>query len=326
MSRANLQAKLPVMITAVVFLALYLGAGLHFDNFLTLRVFFNQFSTNSFLGIVAVGMTFVILTGGIDLSVGSMIGCTSIMAASLMKFHHVHPLVGLGIPLLFGILIGYTQGVLVAKFSLPPFLVTLAGLFFCRGVALFISQETLNIEDEFFKKSLSEVSFHITDKATVSVPSIIFILVVAVGMFVSLRTPFGRNVFAIGGNRQSAELMGLPVRKTLIGVYTLSGFLGALGGAVFTIFTSSGNATSATGLELDAIAAAVIGGTLLSGGYGSVFGTLLGVGILGVVQTAIAFDGNLNSWWTKIVIGALLMAFMLVQKGIERAATRKVTV
>ncbi len=298
-----------------------LAAGLHFPNFLTLRVLGNLLADNAFLGVVAVGLTFVILTGGIDLSVGSMVGLSSIMAAKLVSSAHIHPLLALAAPLAFGAFIGWVHGILISKYGLPPFLVTLAGLFFCRGVALRISHESLQIDHPFFN-ALTGWSLSLPGKASITVPTVVFILTIAVGMWLAKQTTFGRTVYAIGGNAASARLMGLPVSRTLVLTYMLSGLCSGLGGALFTIYTSSGNAISGTGLELDAIAAVVIGGTLLSGGYGSVFGTLLGIGILGVVQTAITFQGTLSSWWTRIVIGSLLLAFMLVQKGIESAANR----
>lgn len=322
MNREALREKLPVTITGAVCLALFVGCGLHFDKFMSLRVFMNLFADNSFLGVVAVGITFVILTGGIDLSVGSMVGCSSIMAAWLMQHTQLHPMIALLLPVGFGTLIGGFQGYLVSKFSLPPFLVTLAGLFFCRGVALRISQESLQIDKPFFN-SMAGFAIPLPGRASLPTTTIIFLSVLVAGILIARQTRFGRSVYAIGGNSASAALMGLPVKRTLILVYTLSGLCAALGGAVFTLYTSSGNAISGTGMELDAIAAVVIGGTLLSGGYGSVFGTMLGIMILGIIQTAITFQGTLSSWWTKIVIGVLLLAFMVVQKVIERAAQRR---
>jgi len=319
---SNLRERLPILITAFVLVVMTLAAGHYYDNFLTLRVLTNLLSGNSFLGIVAVGLTFVILTGGIDLSVGSVMGCSGIMAASLMKFGHLHPLLALGLPLVFGSLVGAAQGFLIAKYALPPFLVTLAGLFFCRGLALRISSTSLEIDHPFFR-ALTEWSIELPAKASLTAPPILFLLVVVAGMALGRQTSYGRAVYAIGGNAASARLMSVPVSRTLILTYALSGFCAALGGAVFTIYTSSGNAISGTGLELDAIAAVVIGGTLLSGGYGSVFGTLLGICILGVVQTAITFDGRLSSWWTRIVIGILLLVFLLIQKAVESAARNR---
>ena len=139
-----------------------------------------------------------------------------------------------------------------------------------------------------------------------------------VALFVAHCTPFGRSVYAVGGSEDSAVLMGLPVRRTLIGVYTLSGFCSALAGVVFTFYMLSGYGLHAVGMELDAIAAVVIGGTLLTGGVGYVAGTLFGVLMLGIIQTLISFDGTLSSWWTRIVVGVLLFAFCLLQRLLSR--------
>lgn len=313
--------RLPLIATALVCALLYVGAGLKFEGFFSLRVFFNFLSDNAFLGIISVGLTFVILSGGIDLSVGSMVGCTSIMLASMVQTHHFHPIVGFLAVLAFGVLLGTAHGLLIQAFDLPPFLVTLAGLFLCRGIGLWVSRESVQIDHPLFR-SLTSFSVPLPSGASMPAGSIAFVLLVAVAMIVAKQTPFGRTVYAIGGSESSATLMGLNVARTKVGIYVLSGFCSALGGIAFTVYTSSGNAISGTGLELDAIAAVVIGGTLLSGGYGSVFGSFLGVLILGIIQTTITFQGTLSSWWTKITIGVLLLAFMLLQKGIERTASR----
>lgn len=302
----------PILATAIVCLALYVSSSLMFTNFMTLRVFLNFFSDNAFLGVIAVGLTLVILTGGIDLSVGSMAGCASIMAATLVTKHGFPGMAAILVTLAFGLLIGLGQGFLISRFQLAPFLVTLGGLFFCRGVGLLVSRESSPIADPLIA-TLSSPALSV-GKAYLSWPAILF-LVTAIIMAVVLRqTRFGRTLFAIGGNANSAHLMGLPVHRTLITVYGLSGLLGAFGGILFAIYTSSGNAIAGTGLELDAIAAVVIGGTLLTGGSGSILGTVLGILTIGILQTAIVFQGSLSSWWTKIVIGMLLLAFVLLQR------------
>jgi simple sugar transport system permease protein len=145
----------------------------------------------------------------------------------------------------------------------------------------------------------------------------IFLLIVALGVYLAKATRFGRNVYAVGGNETSALLMGLPVGRTKIGIYAFSGFCSALAGVVNTFYMQSGNASTGVGLELDAIAAVVIGGTLLSGGVGTVFGTFLGVLILGIIQTILTFEGTLSSWWTRIAIGLLLLVFILLQRMIQ---------
>jgi ribose/xylose/arabinose/galactoside ABC-type transport system permease subunit len=152
---------------------------------------------------------------------------------------------------------------------------------------------------------------------------VIAIAVLLAAVFIAHCTPFGRAVYAIGGSEQSAMLMGLPVRSTLIGVYTLSGFCSALAGVIFTFYMLSGYGLHALGLELDAIAAVVIGGTLLTGGVGYVAGTLFGVLMLGIIQTLISFDGTLSSWWTRIVVGALLFVFCLLQRFFTSRAPRR---
>lgn len=279
-------------------------------------------SDNAFLGVVALGLTFVILTGGIDLSVGSMVGLSSILIAKLVA-SGASPFVALAAPLLVGACLGLAHGTLIVRLGLPPFLVTLAGLFLCKGIALRISKESVEIADPAIR-NLSGWSISLPDKASVTIPAIVLVALFVLLTMIARQTRYGRTVYAIGGSSQSAALMGLKVKQTLVLTYVLSGVCAGLGGVLFTLYTSSGNAIGGTGLELDAIAAVVIGGTILSGGYGSVFGTLLGILTIGVVQTAIAFDGTLSSWWTRIVIGALLLAFMLVQRAIESATKRNV--
>lgn len=321
MNRNSIKEKLPIIITAFVLLVMVAGAGMRFSNFLTLRVMMNLLSDNAFLGVVAVGMTFVILTGGIDLSVGSMVGLSSIMVAKLVSAGNIHPMLAFLAPIAFGAALGFSHGYLISRFSLPPFLVTLAGLFLCKGLALKISQESVQISHPFFN-ALTGWSIQLPGKASLTTPALLFVVVLVILAVAARQTRFGRTVYAIGGSEASARLMGLPVKQTLIGTYVLSGVCAGLGGVLFTLYTSSGNAISGTGLELDAIAAVVIGGTLLSGGYGSVVGTLLGILTIGVVQTAITFEGTLSSWWTRIVIGLLLLCFMLVQRVIEATAGR----
>ncbi|MEZ0326118.1 MAG: galactofuranose ABC transporter, permease protein YjfF [Fimbriimonas sp.] len=317
-----MRERLPIIATAAVCILLYVIAGLRFEGFFSLRVFFNFLSDNAFLGVIAVGLTFVILSGGIDLSVGAMVGCAGIMGASLITKSHLHPAAAFGIVLAFGCGLGLMHGALIQFYKLPPFLVTLGGLFFCRGVALWISKESMQIDHSLFN-SLSQFSISLPGRSSLPLTSIIWLLLLGFGAYLAKQTRFGRTTYAIGGNEVSAVLMGLPVKRTKVLIYTLSGFCSALGGLVFAFYTGSGNAISGAGLELDAIAAVVIGGTLLSGGYGSVLGSFLGVLILGIIQTAITFEGTLSSWWTKIAVGTLLLIFILLQKLIERTASSR---
>jgi galactofuranose transport system permease protein len=309
------QTKIPLFVTILVFLALYAAAGALYDGFLSTRVFVHLLRDNAFLGLAAIGMTFVILSGGIDLSVGAVVGLTSILVARLVG-DGVHPLPAMLAALAVGGGLGAAMGAVVRYAALPPFLVTLAGMFFARGLGFLVGMESRTIDHPFYG-AVADLGL-----AVFPVPAAIFLLAVALGLHVARHTAFGRTVYAMGGSEASAVLMGLPVGRTKILLYALSGLCAAAAGVVYTLYTSSGNATAGTTLELDAIAAVVIGGTLLSGGVGSVFGTLVGVLILGVIQTIITFEGTLSSWWTKIVSGALLLAFVLLQRLLHGRAAR----
>ncbi|MER7166936.1 galactofuranose ABC transporter, permease protein YjfF [Micromonospora sp. NPDC000207] len=305
------QRHVPVLATLALLLVMY-GVGVsQYTAFSNIQVVFNIFIDNGFLLVVAVGMTFVILTGGIDLSVGSVVAMTAMVSASLLR-SGLHPSLVLVIALLIGPTLGFAMGCVIHFFDIQPFIVTLAGMFFARGMCTWISAASVPITDGFWT-TMAQHRIRIGENF-VSISVLIALVVVVVAAFVLAYTRLGRNVYAIGGNPQSALLMGLPVARTRIAVYTVSGLCSAIGGIMLSFYTLSGAPLIAVGMELDVIAAVVIGGTLLTGGSGYVFGTVLGVLVLGVIQTLITFDGTLNSWWTKIVIGALLFAFILLQR------------
>ncbi|MFD0523755.1 ABC transporter permease subunit [Paractinoplanes durhamensis] len=221
--------------------------------------------------------------------------------------------------LLLGALLGAGMGAVIHFFKVEPFIATLAGLFLARGIALFINQNSIPIRDKLWK-SLSEYRIVLADGVVTKVTSVTAVVVVLIAAAVLAWTRFGRNVYAVGGNADSALLMGLPVGRTKIAVYTLSGFCAALGGVLFSINSTSGWALQGQGLELDAIAACVIGGVLLTGGSGYVFGSLLGVMVYGLIQTIITFQGDLNAAWTRIIIGLLLFGFIVLQRVVTRRA------
>jgi len=307
----------PRMVSLAVTIALFLGmsivGGVLYDGFLRPQVFLNLFIDNGFLLIVAVGMTFVILTGGIDLSVGAVIAFSTVLLASLVQQHGWHPLPAIALVLALGGAFGALMGVLIQRYRLQPFVVTLAGMFLARGAATLVSVESIGI-DHAFHVAVASLRIPVGGGASLSAGAVIALLVVAGGVLLAGMTRFGRTVYAIGGSEQSARLMGLPVDRTLVLVYALSGLCSALGGVVYTFYMLSGYSLHAMGLELDAIAAVVIGGTLLAGGSGYVLGTVFGVLVLGLIQTLIVFDGTLSSWWTRIAIGALLLLFCLLQR------------
>lgn len=304
---------IPLWITASLLLVMFLIGSMQFEGFASVRVVTNLFRDNAFLLFTALGMTLVIISGGIDLSVGSVIALSGVLTSVLITEYHWHPLLAFALVLPLGTLFGALMGSIIHVYKLQPFIVTLAGMFLARGMATTISEESIAIEHPFYD-AIADLSIALPGHSSLDISSLIFILffiIVAVMMHYSR---FGTNVYALGGNAQSAELMGVSIAKTTISIYALSSFLATLAGIVFTFYTFSGYALGAVGVELDAIAAVVIGGTLLTGGSGFVLGTVLGVFLMGVIQTYITFDGTLSSWWTKIVIGLLLFFFIVLQK------------
>lgn len=309
-------------VTVTLLVAMSVAGGVLYDGFLSPQVFLNLLIDNAFLLIVAVGMTFVILAGGIDLSVGAVVAFSTVLLASLVQHYGWHPLAAIALVLALGTGFGAVMGVMIQRYRLPAFVVTLAGMFLARGAATLVSVESIGI-DHAFHVALANLRIPLGGGASLSVGALIALLVVGGGAVLAGMTRFGRAVYAIGGNEQSAALMGLPVAATLVRVYALSGFCSALAGVVYTFYMLSGYSLHANGLELDAIAAVVIGGTLLAGGSGYVLGTFVGVLVLGLIQTLIVFDGTLSSWWTRIAIGALLLAFCVMQRLLVRSARRR---
>jgi simple sugar transport system permease protein len=310
--------RLPLVATSLVCIILYAIACGMYANFSSASNFINFFRNNAVMGIAAVGMTFVVLQGGIDLSVASLVACGSISIAMLIDHSHLNPLLAIAIVVIAATLVGAFMGCLIHFFDLPPFLVTLGGLFFYRGLGLLINEGRVDLYSNAFYHALSNVPLHLgTLRVSNALPIYLFFGTLIVGVYISLMTSFGRTVYAIGGSETSASLMGLPVGRTKILVYALSGFCSALAAVAFTIDSSSGDSSAQIGMELYAIAAVVVGGTLLSGGVGQVSGTLLGVMIFGIIQAILNFQGNLSAAWTKIAVGILLLAFVLLQKLIQ---------
>jgi simple sugar transport system permease protein len=313
---------LPFYATLVIFLVAYAVCVIQFPNMLSTRVLGNLLTDNAFLGIAAVGMTFVIISGGIDLSVGSVVGFTSVLIAVLVTWYGIHPLAAFCIALAIAAGFGAAMGAVIHYLDVPAFIVTLAGMFLARGMAFVITTDSIPIAHEFYI-TLHGLYFRMPGGGRLTLIGGLMVIVFLAGIVVAHYTRFGSYIYAIGGNRTSAELMGVPVARTTIGIYALSGFLSGLAGVVFSLYTSAGYSLSAVGVELDTIAAVVIGGTLLTGGVGLVAGTFVGVIIQGLIQTYIVFDGTLSSWWTKIVVGLLLFAFIALQRLLVVLSARK---
>ncbi|WP_304241652.1 galactofuranose ABC transporter, permease protein YjfF [Gracilinema caldarium] len=302
---------LPFIVTVSLFLLMYIAGSIAYPNFLSIQVFINLFIDNAFLGIAAVGMTFVILSGGIDLSMGSVVALVTMLSADLLR-KEVPPAVVIPLVLLAASGIGAFQGIMIQYFKVQPFIATLAGMFFARGACYLISIDTINIDNEWYRE-VSMAALELPTGDFISINVLIFLLFALFGWWLLRFTRFGRTVYAIGGSEQSAVLMGLPVNRTKVLIYTLNGFCSGLAGIVFTFYMLSGYALHCKDLHMDAIAAVVMGGTLLTGGVGSIGGSIMGVLILGTIQTIINFQGTLSSWWTRIVVGILIFAFILMQ-------------
>ena len=313
---------LPLYATILIFVVAYALAYSQFPNILSTRVIGNLLTDNAYLGIVAVGMTLVILSGGIDLSVGAVIAFSGVFIAVMLRDTGLHPLAVFAVLLALTTAFGAAMGFLIDRLAMPAFIVTLAGMFLARGAAYLLSVQSVPITHPFFGQ-LQGAYVLMPGKGRLTLIGVLMLAVFAVGMVIAHRTRFGTSVYALGGGAQTARLMGVPQGRTTVLVYGFSGLMAGLSGIVFAVYTGSGYSLATVGTELTAIAAVVIGGTLLSGGSGYMFGTLVGVLTMGLIQTYIVFDGTLSSWWTKIVIGLLLLVFILLQKGLLMLSARR---
>ena len=317
---------IPLMSTALLALTAYAIGAYFFVGMRNPQVFFNLFRNSSYLLISGIGMTLVILTGGIDLSVSGVIALTTVASAVLLR-DGWNPWVVIMLMLGMGMSLGAIMGSFITYLKVQPFIATLAGMWFARGMCFFISDNAVSIDNRIFQiigktkilvPGLMELAVKQgTPAPYISIPVVVAFTLLIVAIYIAQYTRFGRTVYAIGGNEgrneQSARLMGLPVNRTKMMVYTFNGFCSALAGLAFCLFVESGHGLYAPGLELEVIASVVMGGTMLTGGSGYVFGTLFGVLVLAVTQVLIQFIGSLSSWWTKIVIGVLTLTFIGVQ-------------
>ncbi|MDO5337559.1 MAG: sugar ABC transporter permease YjfF [Eubacteriales bacterium] len=318
--------SLLLLITIVLFFAMYAaGCVVYADKgFSRLQTFMNILINNAGLICVTCGMTCVMLTGGIDISVGSLIAMDCmIMAVGIERWGWKSPVLMLFI-LVIGIVFGLVQGICIAYLDIQPFIVTMAGMFFARGMTAVICKEQVSIVSDKIFSFLSSYKIsipfggYVNKKGILQLPymriTVIVALIVVALIFLMLRyTKFGRSLYAIGGNQQSATLMGLDVKKTKLKAYVLSSFLTSIGGICYCLNTMAGTTQQATGLEMDAISSAVIGGTLLTGGVGNVIGSLFGVLINGTISTLVKTNGKLISSWANIITAILLCFFIVLQ-------------
>lgn len=332
---ANNRRFLPLSATALLFAVAYFLGALSFPAMRDGQAFFNLLITTPFLLISVVGETFVIISGGIDLSVSGVIALTTVASAALLQAGW-DPWLVMPLMLLMGVSIGAIMGFFITYLKVQPFIATLAGMWFARGLCYIISDSEIRIYNPTYrlltgtKILIPGLADPVTKKGDyITVLVVVALVILATGMYIAQYTRFGRTVYAIGGNNganeQSARLMGLPVNRTKVTVYMLNGFCSALAGIAYSIYVGSGHGTHATGLELTVIAAVVIGGTALTGGEGYMLGALFGVLITALIQSIIQFNGQLSSWWTSIVIGGLMLVFIGVQSLLATLNTRQLT-
>ena len=282
--------------------------------FFTADNLINVLRQNSMLGLVALGMTLVILTGGIDLSVGALLAVAGVVAAQLARHGSVIGLLG-GVAT--AALLGLVNGLLIAKARIQPFIATLAMMIAARGAALAVTGEQ--------SVSISSTAAGLVwlgrgTMGVVPVPVVVFVAAYLVGGITLRYTRFGRYVYAIGDSEEAARLMGLSADRIVIATYALSGALAGLAGVVLAARLGAGEPVAGTGWELDAIAAVVVGGTLLSGGAGGVGRTLIGVLLFGVIFNLFNLEGAISPWWQGVMRGVFLLAVVMVQSGLQRRA------
>ncbi len=303
----------PLVTTIAIFILVYIIGGQMYPAMQKPQVFFNLFINDSSLLLVSIGMTLVILTGGIDLSVGGVIALTSTASAALLR-SGMSPYIVIPLMIVMGIAFGAAMGWIIQSLKVQPFIATLMGLYFARGMAYIISLTSVTITDGVYKTlALTPIHIPFIPKAYIYPTTLVGPIMLLVAIYLTFFTRFGRTIYAIGNNEQSALFMGLSVSRTKILVYAFSGFCSSLAGIVFSVSLLAGYGQFATGMELDAIAAVVMGGTSLNGGIGNVIGTLFGVLIHGTIVSILQFNGTLSSWWTRIGVGVLTLIFIGVQ-------------
>lgn len=316
--------NLLLTITIAVFFVLYLSAVFFLGGGFTKgQTFLNILNTNASLIVLACGMSIVMITGGIDISVGAVTCLVCMVCAVNVERHGGNIftviLIGLGIGLAFGVV----QGFLVAHLNIQPFIISLAGMFFAKGMTTIVSKEPVRVTDESFLK-IKDARIYIpgfgsTNKSGNYIPAyievgVVIALVVVVALFCMLRwTKLGRNFYAVGGNNQSANMLGINVRQTKFSAYVLCGLLAGLGGILYFLHVGSGDVANGAGDEMNAIASSIIGGTLLTGGVGNIAGTFFGVLSLNTIKRIVSSLGFDEAWWSNITVAAMLCLFLVIQ-------------
>lgn len=322
-------------ITICTFVVMYiLAMAVWGGGFLNPQQFFNIFNNNAYLIIIACGLTIVMISGGIDISVGGQVALITMTTVCFLENHGGSVFGALVIALAIGLAFGAVQGFLISYLKIQPFIVTLAGMFFAKGMTTIVSVNPVTVKaNEFFLK-LKEFTINIPGigqhtrsgmfiNSYLEIGAVVAILAVVI-LWAALKwTRIGRNFYAIGGNSESALMLGINVQRTRFLAYLICGLLAGIAGFVYLLHTGAGNASNADGAEMEAIASSIIGGTLLTGGVGSLIGTLFGVMSLKTITTIVITSGLTQPWWQKITTGLMLCFFILLQSVILSARKKK---
>lgn len=316
--------NLLLTITIVVFFLMYIGAIVfQGGGFLKPQAFFNILNSNAALIVLACGLSLVMINGSIDISVGGVTALVSMCCAVYLDYKGGNVVTSLFLALGIGLAFGLFQGFLIAYLDIQPFIVTLAGMFFARGLTTIVNTKPFNVANEAFNElkmtrvivpgmgSLNRKGIYVDAYVEIGV---VVALIIVIALFCVLRwTKLGRSFYAVGGNKQSALMLGINVKRTKFIAHLICGVLAGIGGYVYFLHVGSGSASHATGAEMDAIASSIIGGTMLTGGVGNIIGTLFGVMSLGTIQNIVSSAGLDQAWWSGITRAAMLCVFLVIQ-------------
>ena len=316
--------NLLLTITIIVFFVMYISAMIFLGSgFLKPQAFFNILNAQAALIITACGMSLVMITGGIDISVGGVVALVSMSCAVYLDFGGGNPYTAILLALAIGLAFGIVQGFLVAYLDIQPFIVSLAGMFFARGMTTIVHTNPFNVENEAFTKlkmtrviipgmgSINKKGIYVD--AYVELGVVVALLIVVILFCVLRWTKLGRAFYAVGGNQQSALMLGINVKRTKFLAHLICSILAGIGGYVYFLHVGSGSPSHASGMEMNAIASSIIGGTMLTGGVGNIIGTFFGVLSLSTIQNIVASAGLDQAWWTGITVAAMLCIFLIVQ-------------
>ncbi|MEA4893637.1 MAG: sugar ABC transporter permease YjfF [Oscillospiraceae bacterium] len=322
--RSISDTNLLLCITIAVFIAMYSAAMLFLGSgFLKPQAFFSILNENAALIILSCGMSIAMISGGIDISVGTVTALVCMSCAVHLDYNGGSVLTAILLALAIGLMFGLVQGFLIAYLEIQPFIVTLAGMFFAKGMTTIVNSTQFNVAHEgFLKLKATRIiipGMGSVNKLGVNVPAyveigVIVAVITVILLFIVLRwTRLGRNFYAVGGNSQSANMLGINVKHTKFLAHVLCSLMAGIGGFVYFLHVGSGSPSHASGAEMNAIASSIIGGTMLTGGVGNIVGTFFGVLSLSTIKSIVSSLGLDEAWWTNITVAAMICLFLLVQ-------------